>query len=394
MKTLNDINKCVHTRYVIIDVSRLVSRAKFSTPTGIDRIDLHFILQLFANANRKVIPVCRNGKRITILRCETVLPFLRQLHDIWLGKAGDITPHLRKVQRALLAGRVFPVDWSISRIRELSGEERITYACFSHTGVPMVQGLLERMKEALGMETLIYIHDIIPLEYPEYTTESSSRSFRSFLDTIVGLRSRFVVNSTCTAKELTTLLEKEYALRPEPPRVVIPDLDWLQPDAVERHGGRASNGMQEPYFVVISTLEPRKNHLLLLQLWRKWAREGRRDIPHLYLVGRRGWENEQTFRFLDRCEAIRPWVHELGCVPQLRLLAILKGARALLMPSFAEGLGLPVLEALSLNVPIVASDIDIFREMKNILPESTTMILLDPLDARGWEKAIKSFHKS
>ncbi|HFB98443.1 MAG TPA: glycosyltransferase, partial [Bryobacterales bacterium] len=126
-------------------------------------------------------------------------------------------------------------------------------------------------------------------------------------------------------------------------------------------------------------------HLLLLNIWRKWAHAGTRPLPHLFVVGRRGWENENIVDMLERCEAIRPWVHELGPLPQADVVALMKNARALLMPTFAEGLGLPALEARSMNVPIIASDIPVFRE---VLAGDRRATLLDPIDGPSWERAI------
>ncbi|MFD2497976.1 hypothetical protein ACFSTI_02685 [Rhizorhabdus histidinilytica] len=64
---------------------------------------------------------------------------------------------------------------------------------------------------------------------------------------------------------------------------------------------------------MLSTIEPRKNHLLLLHVWRRMAETlGPERTPHLAIVGRRGWENENVLDMLERCEAIRGHVHELA----------------------------------------------------------------------------------
>ena len=111
-----------------------------------------------------------------------------------------------------------------------------------------------------------------------------------------------------------------------------------------------------PYFVVLGTIEPRKNHLLLLNIWRRLA-EQQRSPPKLVIIGTRGWENEQVLDVLDRSVLVRPHVVEGSGMGDRGLMRLLANARALLMPSFAEGYGLPVVEALSLGTPVVASDI-------------------------------------
>ncbi|MBL8525313.1 MAG: glycosyltransferase, partial [Betaproteobacteria bacterium] len=68
--------------------------------------------------------------------------------------------------------------------------------------------------------------------------------------------------------------------------------------------------------------------------------------------------------------------------------ALLKGARALLFPSLAEGFGLPLAEALAAGVPAIVSDIAVFREHGGDVPE-----YVDPLDGPGWKSAILQYAK-
>jgi len=64
----------------------------------------------------------------------------------------------------------------------------------------------------------------------------------------------------------------------------------------------------------------------------------------------------------------------------------LRHARALLYPSFVEGFGLPIAEALSLEVPVIASDLSVFREFAGDVPEYA-----DPLDGRRWLQLIEDY---
>jgi glycosyltransferase involved in cell wall biosynthesis len=141
------------------------------------------------------------------------------------------------------------------------------------------------------------------------------------------------------------------------------------------------------YFLCLSTIEPRKNHLLLLHLWRAMA-ETRRvgAIPKLLVVGRRGWENEMVLDMLDRCEAIRPFVEERNRVADDELTGLVRGALAVLMPSFAEGFGFPIGEALALGAPVICSDLPAHRELGGDAPE-----YLDPIDAVAWRAMIEAY---
>jgi glycosyltransferase involved in cell wall biosynthesis len=141
-----------------------------------------------------------------------------------------------------------------------------------------------------------------------------------------------------------------------------------------------------PYFVALGTIEPRKNHLLLLNLWRQLAGSMGPAVPRLVVIGRRGWENENVLDMLERCAAIDGLVREESGLPDHEVARLLRGARALLFPSFAEGFGLPLAEALALGVPAVASDLPALREVGGEVPD-----YLDPLDGAAWRAAVVEY---
>jgi glycosyltransferase involved in cell wall biosynthesis len=100
------------------------------------------------------------------------------------------------------------------------------------------------------------------------------------------------------------------------------------------------------------------------------------------LIGRRGWENEAVVDQLERSPAIRRYVHEVTNLGDHQVARLIHGAAALLSPSFAEGFNLPVIEALSLSTPVIASDIPAHREL------AAGAQLIDPLDGPAWLDAI------
>jgi len=86
---------------------------------------------------------------------------------------------------------------------------------------------------------------------------------------------------------------------------------------------------------------------------------------------------------LDRCRVLGGLVLERNQSPDTEMARLLKGARALLLPSFAEGFGFPMVEALGLGVPVLCSDLAALRENGGDIPE-----YLDPLDGHGWRDAV------
>jgi glycosyltransferase involved in cell wall biosynthesis len=144
-----------------------------------------------------------------------------------------------------------------------------------------------------------------------------------------------------------------------------------------------SRAKQRPYFVAVGTIEPRKNILMLLNIWRRLAVRRNPQMPHLFLVGRRGWDIASEAAMLDRCIHLAPHVTECSAMTNVELETLLIGSKGLLFPSFAEGFGLPLIEAAGLGIPIIASDLAVFRE---IVSENVEFI--DPLDANAWEESI------
>jgi glycosyltransferase involved in cell wall biosynthesis len=145
--------------------------------------------------------------------------------------------------------------------------------------------------------------------------------------------------------------------------------------------------LPKPHFLTVGTIEGRKNHELLLKVWRKLIADLREDAPELLIIGRRGWKAEHVFDQLDDLRELEGKVHELGSCSDDELGGWMRSARALLMPSFAEGFGLPVVEALQVGTPVIASNLPVFREIAGDIP-----LYLDACDEAAWVHAVRDFN--
>ncbi len=158
--------------------------------------------------------------------------------------------------------------------------------------------------------------------------------------------------------------------------------------AAQAAAAMARSPLDKRYFLMLGTIEPRKNHLLVLQVWQRLIDRLGSATPHLVLIGQKGWECEHVMRMLERTPGLREHVLWIDACEDHQLHAWMANARALLFPSFAEGFGLPVVEALQLGVPVLAADLPVFREFAGGLPQ-----YLDPLDVNGWLATVFDYQR-
>jgi glycosyltransferase involved in cell wall biosynthesis len=197
---------------------------------------------------------------------------------------------------------------------------------------------------------------------------------RTVLTTATGV----IGNSQATLDELSAFAASEQLEDP------VTLAAWLGLDPVPRAGQQAEH--QRPTFVIIGTIEARKNHLLLLRIWSELVDSLGDQAPRLVIIGQRGWEAEQVFDLLDHDNQLKGHVIELDRSSDEELAGHLSSARALLFPSFAEGYGLPLIEALAAGIPVIASDLPVFREIGGDIP-----VYLNPTDAGGWKRVILDY---
>jgi glycosyltransferase involved in cell wall biosynthesis len=169
------------------------------------------------------------------------------------------------------------------------------------------------------------------------------------------------------------------AIGPLPEVIVAPlGLDLAPP------GDLPDLPLDRPYFLSLGTIEPRKNHALLLDLWEDLhATLPEAAIPRLFLVGRRGWRNEGVFARLDRLPFMGRTVFECDDIGDGALSALLAGSAGLLHPSLAEGFGLPPHEAAALGVTPVCAPLSVYRETLG-----DAAVYADPADLYQWRKIV------
>ncbi len=341
---------------LLIDVTRLAARLlEGKRPTGVDRVSLAYIQHFRARASAMV----RHWGRWMQLA-----PNSSQRLFTALLEPGDVAQRVVRTEVA----RAYVLRWGLPPGAVLFNT--------GHSGLDD-PGYAERVRRH-GLRPVYFVHDLIPLTHPECCRPGEADKHRQRLLTMLHTGHGIVANSLATLEDLRNFARDAGLCLP--PSVVA----HLGVEALPAPAAQAPLG--EPYFVALGTIEARKNHLLLLQLWRQMAEARLEQLPRLVLIGQRGWECEQVLDLLERCPALHGRVLELGNCGDAELANWLHHARALLFPSFVEGFGMPLVEALHAGVPVLASDLPVFREIAGSVPH-----YLDPLDGPGWRRAVLDY---
>jgi glycosyltransferase involved in cell wall biosynthesis len=377
---------------ILFDTTRLAWRARRGSPTGIDRVLLAYAERLprmpgfevrpVALVGDRLVPVSRRGLARVIDRMRAAEA--RRAPRVWDDLAAALSPGagagevLRRPMEATAFSDRLALGLEVAA-RAVGGAASPrpggdVYLNVAHTGLHHPR-LFTALRRA-GVSPAVMVHDLIPVTHPEYCTPRAGTRHVQRMDNVIDHASLVIANSQGTADALSRYAQATG--RTAPPVEVAP---LGVADAFTRPV--AEGGARLPYFVCVGTIEARKNLAFLLAVWRRLAESMGTGAPHLVLVGRRGWENEAVVDHLERAPPLKSLVHEVADLTDDQLASLMAGARALLAPSFAEGFDLPVAEARAVGTPVIASDIDVHREL------AAGARLVDPLDGPGWIAAIR-----
>lgn len=362
---------------IIYDATRLMQRRGAMTATGIDRVDLRHAAHVLARGDVDGFLVARVGNDVCVLPDDYAAQLVTRLRAFWLAEGdapdGAAPGALPQFGEAFRIGSVR----ARRRLAETAGPR--LYLNAGHANLDSLDylvGLSNRFAPAFAA----YVHDLLPIDFPEYVQPADMATHRRRILNIHRFAPHLAVNSEATAARLAAFHRHE-GLAP-PPMAVLK----IGVEPRFRRPPPAAAG-DPPRFLMLGTIEPRKNHITMLHLWRRFAETlPPSRIPKLVIAGRRGWRNQAVFDLLDRSAPLRPHVEEIGPVDDDRVLAELARCRALLFPSFGEGWGMPAAEALASGVPVIASDIAALREATQDLAE-----YLPPEDAAAWAEAILDY---
>ncbi|NJS36768.1 MAG: glycosyltransferase family 4 protein [Brachymonas sp.] len=356
---------------VVLDITRLIGRFyDGKLPTGVDRVSLAYVAHFYDRARAKLHWRALNG-----LYSRNAS---KQIFDLLLRWNLDEIPRLK---RLVLWGALASVGNANLRGLWLFNT--------GHNGLEHAR--YERDVRWHQLRPLFFIHDLIPITHPEFCRAQEAQKHAARINNMIAWGKGLIVNSRTTAQELRSYAEQNNLKLP--PLLIAPLASSVtslaSAEVSEANNLQAiSSPPSQNYFLVLGTVEPRKNLSLLLDVWRTLLEKFGDATPSLIVIGQAGWETQSVMDALSHSATWQGKLQWHKACSDAELSRWMKGARALLFPSFIEGYGLPVVEALLAGVPVIASDLLVIREIAADVP-----MLLNPRDASAWIEVIEDYSR-
>lgn len=224
---------------------------------------------------------------------------------------------------------------------------------------PAVDALLHKGVRLCGM-----LHDLLPLDRPEWFRPGLQPLFSAHFQALVQRAERLFVPSMVVRERL---VERLRGIRPELPVDLLPHggdfhtVREIPDDHPQLRSLPAPSSPASPLYLVLGTLEPRKNHERVLDAFdRLWAQG---FAGRLLFVGQVGWQVDELLQRIECHPRLGSQLFHASRLSDPALYWLLGKVAGLIYLSRDEGFGLPVLEAAMRGCPVIASDIPVLREV-------------------------------
>jgi len=229
---------------------------------------------------------------------------------------------------------------------------------------------------------VVTVYDLSFLRFPEAFRRFNRWYLRSFTGHSVQRTKAVITISESTRQDVITMLGVP-ADRVHTIYCGVDDSFQPLPDR-EVAAFKAKHNLPESFVLFLGTLEPRKNVEGLIAAYARW-RQWNKSAPPLVVAGGKGWHYHQIFRQVEALN-LQDVVYFPGYVPQAELPLWYNAADLFVYPSFFEGFGLPVLEAMACGTPVITSNVSSLPEVAGA--DGTTARLVDPADTEALAAAM------
>lgn len=362
----------------LLDLTRLARRGG-RVPTGVDRVELAYLVWLI-DTPTPLFGLVRTALGYILLdragcagfrdRVTGALPCSAPDRLARITRGGAVVADLRRLALA----RCLPLG--LGRMLAPHLPQGSSYLNVGHSN--LTERVLRTVHQRLRGRVAVLIHDTIPLDHPQFQRAGTVDGFAAMLARVGRHADLVIANSAVTAADIARHIGKRS------PETLVAHLGVTLAAPLPPPWPPGFDPAR-PLFAMIGTIEPRKNHALMLRVWDALLADAPPVMPQLVIAGARGWENAAVFARLDALGPLAPHVFEMPGLSDGQLAGVLAASRALLFPSLAEGFGLPPLEAALLGTPVIAHDLPALRETLGDRP-----LYLDGHDPGPWEREIRA----
>ncbi|MEI7580045.1 MAG: glycosyltransferase family 1 protein [bacterium] len=206
-------------------------------------------------------------------------------------------------------------------------------------------------------QTIQFIHDLAPIKYPQFFSKKFALIYK-FTTKFVLAKAWKVATVSETVKQELIEFSKQ---KRQDITVIFPALNkWYHDKPKNLDVVKEKYNLPPRYLLALSTLEPRKNFESIIKSFKLYQEKYHDDLE-LIIVGKKGWKNQGIMQLLKE-QINSNQIKLLGYVPNQELSAIYQAATLYINLSYYEGFGMPILEALCFNKPVIISDIPIYQE--------------------------------
>jgi glycosyltransferase involved in cell wall biosynthesis len=258
----------------------------------------------------------------------------------------------KHVSHETLRAMLMACEDAAERVRPLQGSTVILLGAFWGLG-NSVQNFVQAKRD--GVRIGAYVYDIIPVTHPEFCDDALVTDFSMAICELCAAADFVLTISDATQIALAEFIAQNGG-RPIP-MATVPLAHHLtrETDHTVAWPEQLSRVQGKRYVAYVSTIEGRKNHLYVINAWRRMIAEGV-DVPDLVFVGRHGWKIGALTDVLKATNNLGGRLHIAHNLSDGELSAVYAGCEFSVFTSFVEGWGLPVGESLYQGRPCVASN--------------------------------------
>jgi glycosyltransferase involved in cell wall biosynthesis len=212
--------------------------------------------------------------------------------------------------------------------------------------------ILEATKSDQNFKLVHFIHDLAAINNPALASPGAKTIITNYLSIILEISDTLITISNSTKRDTEEYI-KRLRITNMPKISTLVMGDNMSTEAIK--ATKPDISVPEDYILAVSTIEVRKNYLSLYYAYKLAIQRGL-ELPHLIIVGKKGWMAEEVYSLLTKDPEIKPHVSILHGISDQELEWLYRNCRFTVFPSFYEGWGLPIIESFAYGKACICSN--------------------------------------